>query len=362
MVAPYVTSIVRRNVSRAVPITDGLNTINYSAYYDVVIGSKQAKPVDKPLPYTRKTASAEWRGNVFWNTARPAANTSIDTVEAQTFSRFSALAYNKAYEKLKDSLFSQSQTGSSLGELNQSASMIANRAGQLAASARSARAGNIVGALSALSVSGRPPNKRKPGSHHALADAWLELHFGWVPMIQDIYDATEVLVRPIKTLWASERASESLNITLNGNNGFPYRCYGRCAAVCQAGIVVNNPNVVLANGLGLLNPAAVAWELVPFSFVADWFGNIGQVLGSMTDYMGTTLVNPYRTEFIKYDWSCTIKQPPYFVSSFGKTTYMTRSPGLPGPTLALKTIRAPSITRAATAISLLVQLMGDKRS
>lgn len=34
--------------------------------------------------------------------------------------------------------------------------------------------------------------------------------------------------------------------------------------------------------LGLLNPAAVIWEAIPFSFVADWFGRIGGVIGRLS--------------------------------------------------------------------------------
>jgi hypothetical protein len=49
--------------------------------------------------------------------------------------------------------------------------------------------------------------------------------------------------------------------------------------VAKRGIVAyitENGNSSIAATLGLLDPELVAWELVPFSFVADWFIPIGQ--------------------------------------------------------------------------------------
>jgi hypothetical protein len=34
--------------------------------------------------------------------------------------------------------------------------------------------------------------------------------------------------------------------------------------------------------VGLLNPATVAWELVPYSFIADWFVPVGDYLTGLT--------------------------------------------------------------------------------
>jgi len=36
---------------------------------------------------------------------------------------------------------------------------------------------------------------------------------------------------------------------------------------------------------GLLNPLSVAWELMPYSFVIDWFFNVGEGLASLDNYL-----------------------------------------------------------------------------
>jgi hypothetical protein len=48
-----------------------------------------------------------------------------------------------------------------------------------------------------------------------------------------------------------------------------------------------------ANVFGLTNPLIVAWELVPFSFVADWFLPIGKTLENLTATNGLTFVGGY---------------------------------------------------------------------
>lgn len=50
-----------------------------------------------------------------------------------------------------------------------------------------------------------------------------------------------------------------------------------------------------------------AWELVPFSFVADYFTNMGDVLGNLNAFIADGLVMPYAyvTERILYEWDVT---------------------------------------------------------
>jgi hypothetical protein len=49
--------------------------------------------------------------------------------------------------------------------------------------------------------------------------------------------------------------------------------------------------------LGLLNPLSLAWELLPYSFVIDWFLPIGDYLAATTASAGMTWVNGWsRTE------------------------------------------------------------------
>jgi hypothetical protein len=70
-------------------------------------------------------------------------------------------------------------------------------------------------------------------------------------------------------------------IILTGNT------YATRTLECRAGVLSElNPSALQLNVLGLTEPAEALWELVPFSFIVDWFFNIGQLISSWTPNLG----------------------------------------------------------------------------
>jgi hypothetical protein len=53
-------------------------------------------------------------------------------------------------------------------------------------------------------------------------------------------------------------------------------------------------------GSGISNPALVAWELVPFSFVADWFVPVGDWLKQLDALLGLTVEGTCTSELLRY--------------------------------------------------------------
>lgn len=150
------------------------------------------------------------------------------------------------------------------------------------AAARALRRGNIGGALRNLTGSVPPTNRTRANTalkSKDVASAWLELHLGWVPMMNDIYSAANLLdLRPrvnrVKAsnyneigLWASG-AKEQWTVT------------GR-ERKYQSIIVEFYREPTKLEALGLTDPAGVAWEATRLSFVADWFLPIGRSLANM---------------------------------------------------------------------------------
>lgn len=204
-----------------------------------------------------------------------------------------ALAKSKAYDKFMDSIQGPtSQLGSSIGEWSSSLDMVANRAIQLRGAIRAFRRGEIKKAANLLAV---PPDavrnaQRRVSKTHYLSSLWLETYFGWIPLMGDISDSLEVLSEPIRNpVKVKGRASVPYHQTIAGHEKAFVSKSGVVRGSFYGEVEVTNHNLFLANRMGLINPASIAWELVPFSFVADWFTNVGQIINSMTDFAGIRL-------------------------------------------------------------------------
>lgn len=122
---------------------------------------------------------------------------------------------------------------------------------------------------------------------------------------------------------------------------------------------VSDPNLWLANQLGFVNPVVIAWDLVPFSFVVDWFVNVNEFLNSYTDMWGLSFEMPCTSFSIRGTSSIYIvSKGPYGYTRklSGGCFEFYRSPGIGvGPSLKVRNIRGISPTRGITAISLLIQ-------
>lgn len=179
--------------------------------------------------------------------------------------------YNKLGKKYDQHEFN---AGVSAGELGESVGMIADRAKQLAQAGRLAKRGNLIEAAKVLGRQYRKPSQRERSAKQRVSDGWLELQYGWKPLLKDIYDLSEAIrtydqprkARIVARHWIGKEAYCS-------NPAFVATGHGKYSKQIIAYIEEDTPP--LAEHLGLTDPVGIAWELVPFSFVADWFIPIG---------------------------------------------------------------------------------------
>lgn len=133
-----------------------------------------------------------------------------------------------------------------------------------------------------------------------LAGNYVAFIFGVKPLLNDINNAiTEVkdsFNRPdyisIKTTAVGDYKS-----AYHGT----WEISGDMIEGCQMGynLKIVDKTVAALNAIGLANPLAIAWELVPFSFIINWFVPIGNMLSSLTTGAGMQFVTGYRTDFKK---------------------------------------------------------------
>lgn len=262
----------------------------------------------------------------------------------------------KAYDKFWNVAHSRANVGISLFESKKSFQMIALRCGQMYRSLRHLDAGNFRKAWVALSTSSPQPrlsSRVRSRPRENVANAWLEYTFGWVPLIQDVFSAVDVLQQDFDTFrtstkvtmpWYLSLSSSSNRYSLNYSSSYFYKAKTR----------VNNPNLLLANQLGVLNPAHIAWDAIPFSFVADWFLPVGKFIQSWTNGAGLAVIDPV------HGCGCIGNGVGWHIS-YGSTSFrnkignrITGALPTPGP---LSRVRFPNVDPwlSMTSLSLLTQ-------
>lgn len=124
----------------------------------------------------------------------------------------------------------------------------------------------------------------------------LEGFFGWAPLISDFGAAAKTAANPWpnRNFVSSSVEYEVKHLEVDiipGRSSKVSRWSAKGRSSFSTSLQVSNPLTWIANKLGLLNPLVVAWDLVPWSFLANMFSNMGQVMGALTDFSGLTLSN-----------------------------------------------------------------------
>lgn len=197
---------------------------------------------------------------------------------------------------------------------------------------------------------------------------------GWAPLLGDIGHALNTLQKPPSL---NQHFKVGVHVPLverkdsTGEPGDPSYQTMSSAITGHIGAYgkyrITNHNLLLANQLGFVNPALTAWQLLPFSFAVDWFANIGQVLGSLTDFVGIEIYDSGIGEVVRStvtwdyswrEWDTGAQQWLYsHQQQSGVRILKLRTPGpIPRPRLLVVPLDRLSKTRAATAVSLLYEI------
>lgn len=198
--------------------------------------------------------------------------------------------------------------------------------------------------------------RRRWAKSRYLSENWLAFSFGWAPLVQDIHDAAHLIFEQRDVTYPAEVSTSS---SWSKNTSSPWTTVDHVLFVkIGCDLRVTNENLAHLNQLGLINPAAVAWEAVPFSFMVDWFVNVGEVLGSFSQFAGLQVLNPSTTRFVRttFSGSRTYSSGGLITStSAGQRFQMNRRLAFPSPPSLRWKWSGFTPERAANAIALLVQ-------
>lgn len=230
-------------------------------------------------PKGKTNAGSIWSGQIIYPSSWPALPSS--SAEADNEARM------KFFKRAKNA-----QTAFSgltfLGELRETLGMIRNPG-------RALRRGldDYV-----ETVNKRTRRAKRNSLNRIVSETWLEHVFGWSPLISDIKSAGDALNRRLNRFASSytrisgsgkqEGASFDVNLLTNGDVWLEYvirrlhRTSCRVRYVAEIRSVCENPIAADTRLFGVSwgDVVPTAWELIPYSFLVDYFTNIGDVLNA----------------------------------------------------------------------------------
>lgn len=201
--------------------------------------------------------------------------------------------------------------GVAFAERKATSRMLGDTARRLALAARDLQRGSFRDAARRLGIRGDPGKPR--GSNWT--NHWLQLQYGWKPLLSDVYGSCDALSKREKSDWrvtakASRRESTSKTYgptnqgsTRNGDYSYACGVELRKGVFVRIDAIPDNDLKMSLSSLGVTNPLLVAWELVPYSFVVDWAFPVGNWLSSLDAMLGYTQAYTSTSYYNKCNWT-----------------------------------------------------------
>lgn len=224
------------------------------------------------------------------------------------------LALNKTIRRLIDQagLGIEANLAQDLGTVGQIVGLIGHNAKKITDSIKNLKKGNFPKAIDSL-FAGRSRKFKNGGPNHKrdLAENWLELQYGWKPLLNEIHgvfssldvfqDVGESFVQQVT---ASSSARLRKTTTYNHPSvSFTAKGLETIDTLTRAKITlrfkIESPLKAFLAQTGFTNPVNLAWELLPFSFVVDWFVPIGPFLETLSSWDGLNFLDGCQTIFTR---------------------------------------------------------------
>ena len=208
-------------------------------------------------------------------------------------------------------------------------------------------------------------------------NSWLELQYGWKPLISDVAGACKVLSNlqtgsnPYLARVKGQSGAETTltwRKTSNTSTFFGFDVTDTWKHACKVSLYykLRNPTLAAFSSLGLTNPFELAWEKMKYSFVIDWFLPVGNWLSTLDADFGWDFHSGTLTKFIRGGsisaWHRTGLPAGYADATYSGPAYkadgfsMTRSVYASAPWGGIPRFKNPlSGLHVANATALLVQ-------
>jgi hypothetical protein len=310
--------------------------------------------------YTDDGGLSSYNGDMFNNVP----NTSYWTAD-HTYT-----LYGKLQDRIAGSDF---HAGVFLGEGVKTFDLLTDTARRVAQSLKvlsAAKRGNVVGAWRILTDGTKRHGRPVPPAAKRSSNKWLELQYGWGPLFNDAHEGAQFLgyltSAPLeRRVSVSYAISRDMDVQYQNHGATTLRVIRHLRESKKLTAYVKSLDALQLSGL--YDPASISWELLPFSFVADWWlpiGNYLQNLNLAKSLQATYIITHKRETFCGgsdaymtggFSFS---HRPRYAAKTFTITRSIHNSLPVPLPSVN-KGLEALSWRRAVSSIALLVQRFGS---
>jgi hypothetical protein len=193
---------------------------------------------------------------------------------------FGANDYNACLSKLVSKIKGHEfNLAVNVAQGKQVVNMIVDNLTLLGRSALAAKRGDFPSAIRFLKAS---PRGKKKFVTSDISGRWLELQYGWLPMIGDSFEAVKAFSETSVQRSSTVTASKLMKGMHNGCVYPPTNSTGIGPWRCRYKITYEMyEDISFPRTLGLVDPLSVVWEVLPWSFVVDWFLPIGSYLDNL---------------------------------------------------------------------------------
>lgn len=278
-------------------------------------------------------------------------------------------AKNIALEKFRSRAYSEARASLAvdIAEARKTGRMVTTKLSEIVQGLRLLRRGRLGQALRHFNL-GSPQHGMPYNLRQSVAQNFLALNLGWAPTVSSVISTLETANKPLQDRFI--RASKivpgpsGLISTTNGQKTYWHASSVRVSF--GALLKVDDPHRATAAQFGLTDALSVAWELVPFSWVADYFGNIGQFIDHLGGYPGMSFTDIYQcttTSIDGYlDTQRTWKDGKFEWRKFSEGTYQRKTRvllnNIPLPSFQLEVDL--SLKQAGNLVALATVLLGQK--
>lgn len=372
---------------------------------------KQARPYNLNLPYHavhyRRIATGKGEP---WNAGSYGGylNSPLDfdttgDVYYSYYKSYENSAITQAITKFNKSQGARASMGVAMAQHREATDMIGKRLKQVYDVFRSLKRFDLKGASSALGLSLWQARKRhrqwvrsgRRGPYslrnediwtkdwtkvkarqrlRAVADLQLEFSFGWMPLVDDVVTSIGLLTKPVyfpTPIKSGGRVNFAYKATQtsDADSVWRYEYEGAHAVSMRVSVggtlTVTNSNYKLASDLGLTSLAKIGYEVIPFSFVANYFINIEEFLQQFSQYDGVAVSQAWYSivwddtvRYVQSDYNKITKIRTVNTDSTRSAVSMKRVIGsLPMVKLGMRASYHNGIKRALNNASLLAQFL-----